>query len=168
MQCASDLTNQKRPFWTLQKCQPSENCGILCSEFGLTMTDGRLNTFNGIQSLAMMILLTDGENNDQCIPSYAPRGGHWSQSFTGNTKYGSSLRRIKSGKSIQDNISLIRSAVVSDLGKLIVYGVATEVDAEILYLGGSQYSINIIIIGPSGRYKFNNNAVLTETELLWK
>jgi phage gp46-like protein len=168
MKCDQDALTQKRRFWTLQKCSTTKHCENDCSKIGLRIRDEKLETTEFIRSTAILILMTDGEAAN-CEPAPSPRGGHWSQSFVGaGVKYGSQARRLEPQASVRATESLLKATVQSDLGKLITYGVATNVEVESKYKGSNSYALFIKIEGPGGRFEFDLSGQQSSNGFLWQ
>ncbi len=109
-------------------------------------------TNDWLRSLVINILHTDGRYEDnKCGFVPGTQGGHWSESFRKDgQKIGTLMRTIPPHTSIRDAISLVKARMVADLNRLLVMQLVTSIAVNVRYLGGSQVTVEIIIIGQSG------------------
>lgn len=155
MNCDFINSDRRKKFWTTQPegCGSYENCGGACGSPGLIPVDsesGRTIANNDwVRGLALNILLTNGRQpSTPCGYRPGTRGGHWSDSFRGDSQTsGSLLRTVPAKGSIRDQMKLIRSFAEADLSKLILYKVATRVEVEASYRGSNIIDLIVRIYG---------------------
>jgi phage gp46-like protein len=172
--CTQTTSGRRRVFWASRPCTTADLCGSECAKFGLELitstrcegdgcsatdtgpcavsladTPRSVNTADWVRGLMANILLTDGVTSDS-VCGFAPgtRGGHWSASFRndgGNS--GTNIRKVKPGKSVQENISAIQVEAQLAASKLVQYGVALSATATVEYAGANTYSLEIAYVG---------------------
>lgn len=109
-------------------------------------------TTEWVRGLALNMLLTDGRLPDtNCGIRPGSVGGHWSESFmTKGKPVGTQLRRLRSATSVADMKSLVKTYAEATLQKLLDYGVATSISAEVTYRGANVFGLSVEIYGTGG------------------
>ncbi|MGL5736316.1 MAG: phage GP46 family protein [Beijerinckiaceae bacterium] len=119
----------------------------------MRVESGKISTENWVAGLALNIILTDARKPDTLCGWYpGTRGGHWSDSFRGDSLgTGSSIRFLKTDCSVGEMTAAVENALQSDLSKLVVHGVAREVKVTAKYAGKNTVDADVEIIGESGQ-----------------
>jgi phage gp46-like protein len=165
--CATGPRDQRRTFWATQPdCAVEyDECGEPCGVAGLRLltqaqceypercdpglSNGpcdpniakTIDNRGWLRGLALNILLTDSKI-EGCSDGRRCRGGFWGESFQSRgLYYGSKLRQLPRSCNVNETRALIKAAVIADLGKLVSYGVATKVDADVRYAGSNRYAV---------------------------
>lgn len=150
--CAPDITGRRRVFWTtMMACDTHNVCGIDCAIPSLQYVDkpeGRtIRNDDWIRSLVLNILNTRARSDLKCP---APLGtyGHWSESYRNDGLYiGTRLFNMaeKSYIRVTDGVKAIGAAIRSDVSKLVILGLASEVDVEVVYKRRNRVDVTITI-----------------------
>lgn len=155
--CQPNLAEARRSFWATQAnaCGSDwddcklQNCGrpglrIIPAE---TANEATISTENWVAGLILNILFTRATNNaTSCAIQPGNRGGHWTDSFTGNQS-GSTLQNLQINSSPQRAIPTLKSAIEFDLQKLISFGICDRIEAVVTYQGRGQYNVVINAYG---------------------
>jgi hypothetical protein len=151
-QCLPSDEGRRRVFWTtMDSCGRYNLCGAECSIPGLQYIDkpeGRtIANDDWIRSLVLNILNTRARSDLKC-PTPAGTFGHWSESYRDDGLYiGTRLFNAaeKSYSKILEGVKAIGAAIRSDIGKLIILGLADDVDVDVVYRGRSRVDVTIAI-----------------------
>jgi hypothetical protein len=156
--CTPDIQGRRRIFWTtLEACGKYNLCGAECSIPGLQyidMPEGRtISTKDWMKSLILNILNTRARSDLKCP---APLGtyGHWSESYRDDDLYiGTRLYNVaeKSYTKIADGVKAIGAAIRSDLGKLVIQDLISDVDVDVVYRSKGRVDVTITIVS-NARY----------------
>lgn len=171
--CFSDFES-RRVFWTtMESCGRYTVCGADCSIPGLQYVDtaeGRtIRNDDWIASLVLNILNTRARNDIKC-PTPAGTYGHWSESYRGDGLYiGSRMYNAADKKYMRvlDGVKAIGAAIRSDVSKLVILGIATEVDVDVVYRGRSRVDVTIVVIVRSVRYTLNLSGIYATDRWVW-
>jgi len=135
----------------MDSCGRYNLCGAECSIPGLQYIDkpeGRtIANDDWIRSLVLNILNTRARSDLKC-PTPAGTFGHWSESYRDDGLYiGTRLFNAaeKSYSKILEGVKAIGAAIRSDIGKLIILGLADDVDVDVVYRGRSRVDVTIAI-----------------------
>lgn len=156
MICNAGLQDRRRVFWTTQPnaCGAEPDCqGNECGKPGLVLRsqDG-FSTFENsewVRGLALNMLLTEGRKPDTAC-GYAPgnRGGHWSDSFrTDGQSCGTLLRNLPLVGSLRESVRMVKAFAQMTMEKLVLLGVASRVEVDAEYVGGTSVDLRIVIYG---------------------
>jgi phage gp46-like protein len=174
--CVDKNVGGRRIFWTTrpEACGTDNLCGIECAIPGLeykyddSVIDGGRSIGNDewLESLILNILNTRARTDIRCP---APPGvyGHWSESYRDDKLYiGSTLWNAAEKPYMRnaDAVRAVATAVRSDVGKLIVLGIATTVEVEATYRGNNSVAVTIKIVTTTGTSHLNlSGSFVTET-----
>lgn len=173
--CAPDISGRRRVFWTtLDSCATYNLCGEGCSIPGLQYVDtaeGRtIATDDWTRSLVLNILNTRSRTDLKC-PSPAGTYGHWSESYRDDGLYiGTRVYNAaeKTYPRIMDGVKAIGAAIRSDVGKLVILGIADDVDVEIVYLGRSRVDVVVTVVARSIHRTVNLSGIYASDTWMWK
>lgn len=127
-------------------------------------------TTEWVRGLALNMLLTDGRMPDtKCGVRPGSVGGHWSESFmTKGKPVGTQIRRLRATTSVADAKLLVKTYAEATLKKLLDYGVATSVVAEVTYRGANVFGLSIEIYGTGGeRATVALSALRSDNSITW-
>lgn len=172
--CLSDDMGHRRVFWTtMDSCGGYILCGEECTIPGLQYIDnseGRtIANTDWIRSLVLNILNTRARSDLKC-PTPAGTFGHWSESYRDDNLYiGTRIYNMaeKPYARILDGVKAIGSAIRSDVGKLIILGLATDIDVDVVYRGRSRVDVVITIISNSLRQTLNLAGTYSSDKWVW-
>jgi hypothetical protein len=172
----------RRVFWTtMDSCGRYNLCGAECSIPGLQYIDSEepyanvdgvprtIANTDWIRSLVLNILNTRARSDIKC-PTPAGTYGHWSENYRTDGLYiGTRLFNAaeKSYSRILDGVKAIGAAIQSDLGKLVIMGIATAVEVDAVYRGRSRVDITITIVLNSTRKTVNFSGVYSTDMWVW-
>lgn len=165
--CAPDIQGRRRVFWTtMMACGTHNVCGIDCAIPSLQYIDkpeGRtIVNDDWIKSLVLNILNTRARSDLKC-PSPSATYGHWSESYRDDGLYnGTRLFNMaeKSYTRVADGAKAIGAAIRSDLGKLVILGLAEDVSVEAVYKRRNRVDITITITVKASATGNSTNLVL--------
>ncbi len=157
--CDVAPAGRRRLFWTFQQhCAHDEGvCGEDCAIPAHVLNDikdaagndigGTIDVANYVRSLALSILMTDNRRTTHHCPARpGRRGGHWADCLRGDGRAsGSTIRDLPVGCNVQETLQHIRTALREDLNKMVVWGVASEIDVEADYDGGGSFTATALI-----------------------
>jgi len=172
--CLSDDIGRRRVFWTtLDSCGRYGLCDAECSIPGLQYVntpEGRtIANDDWIRSLVLNILNTRARSDLKC-PTPAGTYGHWSESYRDDGLYiGTRVYNAaeKSYARILDGVKAIGAAIRSDVGKLIILGIADDIDVDVVYRGRSQVDVTITVIARSVRRTVNLSGIYSSDTWIW-
>lgn len=177
--CLANTMGNRRVFWTtMDSCGRYNLCGQECSIPGLQYVDqpstdlpqGRtIANDDWIRSLVLNILNTRARTDLRC-PTPAGTFGHWSESYRDDNLYiGTRVYNMaeKSYARILDGVKAIGSAIRSDVGKLIVLGLADDVEVDVVYKGRSLVEVTVTVIARSVRRTLNLTGTYASDKWVW-
>jgi hypothetical protein len=187
--CTPSIIGQRRVFWSTQPraCGEYTQCGEQCSIPGLAYEDREdsypdqslpddvgsifrtIKTDNWLHGLILNILNTRARSDIPCSTPAATYG-HWSESYRNDNLYiGSTMwnEAEKPYARISDAVNAIGRAVQTDMGKLVVLGVAQSVEAEVTYKGLNRVAVNIKTVTVSGRSTINLSGTYVSETWVW-
>lgn len=164
--CAPDIQGRRRVFWTtMMACDTYNVCGVDCAVPSLKYVDkpeGRtIVNEDWIRSLVLNILNTRARSDLKC-PAPLATYGHWSESYRTDGLYnGTRLFNMaeKAYTRIQDGVKAIGAAIRSDVGKLIILGLANDVEVDVVYKRRNRVDVTITIM-------VNNSALASSGKLV--
>jgi hypothetical protein len=172
--CLLDDYGQRRVFWTtLDSCGRYTLCDAECAIPGLQYIDkpeGRtIANDDWIRSLVLNILNTRARTDVKCA---TPAGtfGHWSESYRDDGLYiGTRVYNVaeKTYSRILDGVKAIGAAIRSDVGKLIILGLADDVDVDVVYRGRSRVDVVVTVIARSVRRTVNLSGTYSSDTWVW-
>ena len=180
--CLPDTQGRRRLFWTFQtQCDHFEGeCGEECAipqhrlnritDAGGSFIGATIDTSNYVRSLALAILLTDNTVETPLCPiKPGLRGGHWADCYRGdNRQSGSTIRDIETQCSVAQARSFLRSAVSEDLGKMVLWGIVSEVIVEVEYIGGNIFEITAELVAYQQNITVTANAKRLDGAWIWE
>jgi hypothetical protein len=178
--CTPDITGRRRVFWTtMMACDTHNVCGIDCAIPSLQYVDkseGRtIRNEDWIRSLVLNILNTRARSDLKC-PAPLATYGHWSESYREDGLYiGTRLFNMaeKPYIRIQDGVKAIGAAIRSDMGKLIILGLASDVDVNVVYKHRNRVDVTITItvnntaMANSGKLVLNTSGTYATDTWVW-
>lgn len=177
--CLDSTDGHRRVFWTtLDSCGRYNLCGAECSIPGLLYEDkptadlpkGRtIANTDWIRSLVLNILNTRARTDLKC-PTPAGTYGHWSESYRDDGLYiGTRVYNVaeKPYARILDGVKAIGAAIRSDVSKLVILGIADDVDVDVLYRGRSRVDVVITVIARSVRRTVNLAGTYSSDKWVW-
>ena len=172
--CLDTVAGNRRVFWTtMDSCGRYTLCGAECSLPGLVYQDkpeGRtIVNDDWIRSLVLNILSTRARSDLRC-PTPAGTYGHWSESYRDDGLYIGTRAYNAAEKSyirILDGVKAIGAAIRSDVGKLIILGIADDVDVDVVYRGQSRVDVMITIAVKTVRRTLNLTGTYTTNSWVW-
>ena len=172
--CLAQNMGNRRIFWTtMDSCGRYNLCGEECSIPGLKYVDkaeGRtIANDDWIRSLVLNILNTRARSDLKC-PTPAGTYGHWSESYRDDNLYiGTRMYNVaeKSYARVMDGVKAIGAAIRSDVGKLIILGLADDVEVDVVYKGRSRVDVTVTIIARSVRRTLNLAGVYSSDTWIW-
>jgi hypothetical protein len=162
----------------MDSCGRYNLCGEECSIPGLQYVDkpttdlpeGRtIANDDWIRSLILNILGTRARSDLKC-PTPAGTYGHWSESYRDDGLYiGTRVYNMaeKSYIRILDGVKAIGSAIRSDVGKLIIMGIADDVDVDVVYRGRSRVDVTVTVTVRSVRRTLNLAGTYSSDTWVW-
>lgn len=156
MICNAGPQDRRRGFWTTQPnaCGTVVDCaGDECGQSGLVLkSEGGFATFatgDYVRGLALNMLLTNGRKPDTpCGYTPGDRGGHWSDSFRRDGQScGTLLRTLPTVGSLRDSVRMVKAFAQVTLERLVTMGVASRVEVEVEYIGGTSVNMRVTIYG---------------------
>lgn len=172
--CLPSDEGRRRAFWTtMDACGQYTLCDQPCVIPGLQYVDkpeGRtIATEDWIRSLVLNILNTRARTDLRC-PTPAGTFGHWSENYRDDNLYiGTRVYNVaeKSYIRVLDGVKAIGSAVRSDVGKLVIMGLADDVEVEVIYRGRSRVDIIVTVIARSIRRTVNLTGMYSSDTWVW-
>lgn len=177
--CLQDTAGRRRVFWTtIDSCGRYNFCGAECAIPGLKyvdqpsadLPDGRtIENTDWIRSLVLNILNTRARSDLRC-PTPAGTYGHWSESYRDDNLYiGTRVYNVaeKPYMRVMDAVKAIGAAIRSDVGKLVIMGLASDIDVDTVYRGRSRVDVAITIISKSVRNTLNLSGVYSSDTWVW-
>lgn len=164
----------RRVFWTtMDSCGRYNLCGEECVIPGLKYIDkpeGRtIANEDWIRSLVLNILNTRARSDLKC-PSPAGTYGHWSESYRDDDLYiGTRVYNAaeKPYARILDGVKAIGAAIRSDVGKLIILGLADTVDVDVVYRGRSKVEVTVTVVYRNVRRTVNLAGTYSTDTWVW-
>jgi len=177
--CIANNVGRRRFFWTTQAqaCGEYVSCGHECSIPGLKYVDDDSTVEGGrtiendewLLGLILNILNTRARTDTRC-PSPAAIYGHWSESYRDDGLYiGTRMWNAAEKKYIRvaDSVKAIQAAIQSDMGKLIMTGVADKVEVEAQYSGRNGVTVVITATKASARHTLNLSGTFVADSWVW-
>jgi len=177
--CLPDNEGRRRVFWTtMDSCGRYSFCGEECIIPGLQyieaptadLPEGRtIANSDWIRSLVLNILNTRSRSDLKC-PTPAGTYGHWSESYRDDGLYiGTRVYNVaeKAYPRILDGVKAIGAAIRSDVGKLIILGLAEDVNVDVVYRGRSRVDVTITVISHSVYRTVNLGGIYSSDRWVW-
>ena len=177
--CLPDDAGRRRVFWTtMDSCGSYNLCGADCSLPGLQYVEqpsadlpkGRtIENTDWIRSLVLNILNTRARSDLRC-PTPAGTYGHWSESYRDDNLYiGTRLYNVAEKPYIRilDGVKAIGAAIRSDVSKLVILGIASDVEVDVVYRGITQTDVVVTIVAYSVRRVVNLTGTYSSDTWVW-
>jgi phage gp46-like protein len=129
-----------------------------------------INTDQWLRGLIINILHTRARTDLKC-PAPSAIYGHWSESYRNDGLYiGSRLwnAAAKPYRSVVDAIRSIEAAIKSDMSKLVVLGLADEVEVEARDRNHNSAIVTITVITSQKRHVLNLSGNFAAGEWMWQ
>jgi hypothetical protein len=172
--CLPDDAGTRRAFWTtMDSCGRYNLCGADCSIPGLQYIDtaeGRtISNDDWIRSLILNILNTRARSDLKC-PTPAGTYGHWSESYRDDGLYvGTRVFNAaeKTYSRVLDGVKAIGAAIRSDVSKLVILGIASDIEVDVVYRGRSRVDVTITIMLRAVRRTVNLSGTYSTDTWIW-
>jgi hypothetical protein len=176
--CLEKNVGRRRIFWTTQEvCGEYVMCGRECAIPGLKYVNDETTTPGGrsidnhdwLLGLILNILNTRARTDARC-PAPTAVFGHWSESYRDDGLHiGTRMWNAAEKKYVRvaDSVKAIQAAIQSDMTKLIMLGLADNVEVDARYAGRNIVEVTITATKMNARHVLNLSGTFVADTWVW-